>query len=123
MSRPLKFKSVEELQEKIDQYFMMCDEKDKPYTITGLALALDTTRRTLLDYEEKDEFSHTVKKAKLRCENYAEENLFTSKNTAGIIFNMKNNYDWRDKQEIDQNSKVDAAITVKLEGELDEWSK
>ena len=84
--RPLKFKSVKELQQKIDAYFAECDPhwveegawvqarddkrkliydadglpvqtwkvsmvktKQIPYTITGLALALDTTRETLLD--------------------------------------------------------------------------
>lgn len=121
--RPLKFKNVKELQTKIDEYFNLCDEKGKPYTITGLALSLDTTRQGLMNYQERDEFNDAIKKAKLRCENYAEEQLFVGKNTAGIIFNMKNNYGWVDKQEIDQNSKVDAAITVRMEGELEEWSK
>jgi len=91
MAKPLKFKSVKELQKKIDAYFKACDQnkrvyvlKDgktiqipdpKPYTITGLALALDTTRETLCDYGEKDGYSDTIRRAKLRCENYAEESL------------------------------------------------
>mgnify|MGYP001314968103 CR=1 FL=1 len=100
IGRPLKFQSVEELQQKIDAYFKKMDEEKRPYIITGLALALDTTRRTLLDYEEKSEFSHTIKKAKLRCENFSEESLFTSRNVTGAIFNLKNNYGWVDKQEI-----------------------
>jgi hypothetical protein len=135
--RPLKFKSVKELQEKIDAYFADCDphmeevtewvqardskgqlKKDenglnylvevthkvmteqKPYTITGLALALDTSRETLLDYEEKQEFSDTIKKAKDRCHNYVENSLLTS-NPTGAIFNLKNNYGWKDKTEQD----------------------
>ena len=97
VGRPLKFNSVEELEEKIEAYFIECDTKEDPYTITGLALALDTTRRTLIDYENKDEYSHTIKKAKQKCENYAEKYLFNGKNTAGVIFNMKNNYGWVDK--------------------------
>jgi hypothetical protein len=128
--RPLKFKSAKELQKKIDEYFESCFEEVwqqnaegnwepvldrhgeilrrqiKPFTITGLALALDTTRETLLDYEEKDEFSDTIKRAKQRCENYAEEQLFktNAKNITGIIFNLKNNYGrWADKQEVDTN--------------------
>lgn len=101
VGRPLKFGSVEEMQEKIDAYFEECDVKEDPYTITGLALALDTSRETLLDYEDKDEFSDTVKKAKLKCENYAEKFLFKGKNVVGSIFNLKNNYKrWVDKQEI-----------------------
>jgi hypothetical protein len=101
--RPLKFKSVKELQMQIDNYFESCDEKGRPYTTTGLALALDTNRHTLLDYEEKDGFSHTIKKAKLKIENYAEEALYTSKQTAGVIFNLVNNHKWINKQDITQN--------------------
>jgi hypothetical protein len=103
--RPPKFNSVEELQDKIDEYFQECDEKSRPRTITGLALALDTTRETLLDYQDKDEYSYTIKKAKLRCENFAEEHLFSGRNVAGAIFNLKNNYSrWVDRQEIDNKN-------------------
>ena len=127
--RPLKFKSVKELQEKIDAYFAECDphivekevidvvrEKGKwirdevvtrkfmteqiPYTITGLALALGTTRDLLLDYEEKDQFSDTIKEAKNKCHNFAERKLFET-NATGPIFNLKNNYGWKDKTEQD----------------------
>jgi hypothetical protein len=41
VGRPLKFKTVEEMQEKIDAYFADCIEKERPFTITGLALALE----------------------------------------------------------------------------------
>jgi hypothetical protein len=107
VGRPLKFETVEMLQEKIDAYFNECDEKEEPYTITGLALALNTTRETLLDYEDKEEFSDTVKRAKLKCENFAEKHLFKGKNgVVGAIFNLKNNYSrWVDKQEIINKTK------------------
>lgn len=111
VGRPLKFQSVEELNEKIEAYFDSCwDEEEscykRPYTITGLALALDTSRKVLLDYERRnDEYSDTIKRAKNRVENYAEEALFTSKQTAGVIFNLKNNHGWVDKteQQVDAN--------------------
>lgn len=103
MGRPLKFKSPEEIEEKANVYFKECDEKDKPYTMTGLAIALDTDRKTLLNYEDRDDFFPTIKKIKLRVENYAEEKLFNGGNTAGVIFNLKNNYGWVDKQEVDNN--------------------
>lgn len=75
--------------------------EQKPYTITGVALALNTSRRTLLDYESKDdEISHTIKGAKDKCEQFAEQMLFTANNVTGSIFNLKNNYDsWKDKTE------------------------
>ena len=99
----MKFNSPQEIEKLADEYFKMCDEKGKPYTITGLALALDTDRRTLLNYEEKDDFFPTIKKVKQKVENYAEEKLFNGSNTAGVIFNLKNNYGWVDKQEVDTN--------------------
>lgn len=100
--QPLKFSSPEELQKKIDAYFAMCDEKGKPYTITGLAVFLDTTRETIMDYAGRDNYSDTVRKAKLKIHSYAEESLWTARNATGIIFNLKNNYPqhWKDRQEI-----------------------
>src|SRR5690606_4306358 len=74
----------------------------KPPTITGLAVHLDTSRRTLLDYEDRDdELSHTIKTAKDRIESFAEEQLYTNPRTAGVIFNLVNNYKWVNKSEVD----------------------
>jgi len=100
--RWLKFQSPEELQELIDDYFEEMDEKELPYTITGLALHLDTTRETLLDYSKKERFSDTIIKAKLKIQNYAENELFRKQGqVAGIIFNLKNNYKgWKEEQTI-----------------------
>lgn len=104
--RPPKYTNAEEMQEKIDKYFIECDVKNEPYTVTGLALALDVDRRTLLNYSEKDEFFPTIKKAKLKVENYLEKRLINDSSTTGIIFNLKNNYDWRDKQEIEHSGNL-----------------
>jgi len=98
--RPLKFKTPEEIQQKADKYFKDCGEKEKPITITGLALALETSRETLINYEKKDEFFDVIKKVKLVCENYAEDRMFQARNPAGPIFALKN-YGWRDRQETD----------------------
>lgn len=83
-----------------------------PYTITGLALALNTTRQTLLEYQGEVEgrekadpqFADTIKAAKLRCENFNEQMLFSPSPT-GSIFNLKNNYGWKDKTEQDLHVK------------------
>lgn len=101
--RPLKFKTVKELQELIEKYFRDCKRQKRPYTITGLAIALDTTRDVLLDYENVyPQYSNTVKKAKQKCENFAEEKLFGNTQVAGAIFNLKNNYkNWKDRSELE----------------------
>lgn len=98
VGRPLKFGTPEELQSKIDEYFSLCEVKEKPVSITGLAIHLDTFRQTLCNYELKDEFVDTIKKAKQKVENFYEERL-TLPNVAGVVFALKN-FDWSDKQEI-----------------------
>jgi len=128
--RPLKFKTVEELDIKIQSYFDSCFEEVvdgevkkknqiKPLTITGLAIFLDTSRDTLLDYKEKPEYSDSIKKALAVCENYAEEKLFGN-NVAGVIFNLKNNYGWKDKTEQDITSGGKSIVpTLEQKGESD----
>lgn len=112
--RPLKFKSVEELQEKIDAYFASCDEENEPITITGLALALDTTRDTLCDYGEKAEFSDTIKIAKLRVENAYEKRLIRRGN-GGDVFALKN-FGWKDTKDIDGNLNIKQALVEFVDG-------
>jgi hypothetical protein len=98
--RPPKFKSVKELERKIAEYFQKREENEKPLTITGLALALDTTRGTLLEYQGRGGgFGAAIRRAKARCEQYAEDRLFGSKQCTGAIFTLKNNYGWNDIRE------------------------
>jgi len=110
--RPLKFKSVEELQELADQYF--ADTPEVEWTITGLALALDTTRQTLINYEDKDEFLDTIKKYKTRVENAYEKSL-RKYGRSGDIFGLKN-FGWKDRSEVEQSGE----ITHKYEDMTDE---
>ena len=111
--RPLKY-TLKDMQTKIDKFFMDCDANDIPYTITGLALALDTDRQTLLNYQQKDEFVDTIKKAKLKVENQYEQRLIKN-GRSGDIFALKN-FGWQDKQEIDQNigNKDDKPFNIDL---------
>lgn len=102
--RPLKYKTKEELQEAIDNYFIMCDEQKRPYTITGLGLAVGLDRKQLLEYGEREEFFNTIKEAKLKIHNFAEEHLYCSGIATGVIFNLKNNFGWQDKTEVNNNN-------------------
>ena len=120
--QPPYFKTAEEMQRRVDLYFLACKANqsgehdsfasltpeelkvvktvDDVYpSVTGLALALGfNARKSLIDYAEKDEFFNTVKKAKLRVENAIEQRLFHN-NATGSIFNLKNNFEWVDKVE------------------------
>lgn len=95
--RPPKYNTPQEMQEAIDLYFQ---DNEIP-TVTGLALALGfDTRHALLYYEhEKPEFVTTIKKAKTRVEDAIEHRLLSGQAAAGCIFNLKNNFGWKDAQE------------------------
>lgn len=104
--RPKIYKEVEKMKFKIDNYFKQCDINNEPYTITGLCIALDICRDTLLEYMKREEFSDTIKKAKLKVENYLEKHLITDSSATGIIFNLKNNFGWSDKQQIEHSGNI-----------------
>lgn len=106
--RPLNFKTVEELQKKIDDYFNSCDEESEPITITGLALALGTSRETLCEYEERDAFVDTIKTAKLRVQ-HAYEKRLVKRGNGGDIFALKN-FGWKDKSEVDNTLNIKSAF-------------
>ncbi len=156
--KPLKFKTVEELEKGIDLYFASLYDyardmwgnrlKDKDYkpqegdednphagfvmkkvkvaTVTGLAVALDTTRETLLNYEsgmyddrvdgeltddsnaieskelqewneQVQKYSDTIKRAKQMILEDTEQQLFKPGRATGAIFSLKVNYEWQDK--------------------------
>ena len=98
--RPPKWTDPKVVEQQGLAFFEECIAKKMPLTITGLALALETTRQTLIDYEEKDEFLDTIKRLKSMCENYAEQQAFIGKNPGGAIFSLKN-FGWRDQQHTD----------------------
>ncbi len=135
--RPPFYNSVEDMQKKIDAYFEECDGKvlldelgrpvrdkygkiirddRKPYTITGLALALGfTSRQALLNYEEKEEFVDTVTRAKARVEKYAEERLYDNNGANGAKFSLANNFKgWSEKQQIEGSINTKQEITIEL---------
>jgi predicted adenine nucleotide alpha hydrolase (AANH) superfamily ATPase len=129
--RPPKYETPEEMQEAIDSYFSDIETHNeevvrkelsasllKHPSVTGLTLALGfSERKSLIDYSEKDEFLHTIKKAKLRVENYVEERLYHN-NAAGCIFNLKNNFGWKDKQEIENTGNINIMYSDEQDSNL-----
>jgi len=112
----MKWKTVWEIQPTIDEYFSTTPKDE--WTITGLALALDTSRETLCDYQWIDEFSDTIKKAKLKVEHSYEIDLKKSGRT-GTIFALKN-FDWKDKTEVENtNLNLNKDVTDATDEELD----
>ena len=116
MGRPKAFKDNKELEILIDGYFNYCDELPRPYTVLSLCIYLGITRETLLQYAKLEAYSDTITCAKLKIEAYAEDCLYTAKNPTGIIFNLKNNWKWHDKQEIENSGSLDVSNKVDLTG-------
>ena len=132
--RPKLFTSVEEVKKKIDEYFDYCDNRlihgydnktneqfayisPEPYTMSGLAYYLGMDRKSLLNYSKDEEFFPTIKNARDRVEMDIERRM-NDKNTftPGLIFNAKNNFDWKDKTESDITTggeKFDSLVIVK----------
>lgn len=105
--RPPIWDDPEAFQKAVDEYF---DENESPKW-SGLALHLGfESRKSLWEYGKKPEFSNPVKKALLRIEQYYEDNLLT-RNATGAIFALKN-FDWKDKQEIDQKTEHSGGISI-----------
>ena len=93
-------------------------------TVTGLAYHLGfDSRQSIADYAKDDRFSYTIKRAKLQIERYLEHTLFGN-NVTGTIFNLKNNFGWTDKLDINADVSQDIKITeAELDKEIAELQK
>jgi DNA-packaging protein gp3 len=134
MGRPAQFETAEELQQEIDNYFEYIkgdfnyegdpnDEKrdikvytryPEPATITGLALYLGfESRQSFYDYQNRENFSYTIKRARLRIENNYEAMMITARNPAGAIFALKN-LGWEDKHTLagDKNQPLNLQVEI-----------
>lgn len=122
--RKLKFEDPEELEKKIARYFETAAAADKPPTMSGLALFLQTNRMTLLNYIDSAKTDGNSKKAqcgellvmaKAQIECFLEEKLITNY-SRGLEFVLKNGYQgWSDKAAVT----VSGGVDVKHEGEVD----
>lgn len=108
VGRPLKFQSVDDLQEQIDAYFATVVPSQ--YTITGLAMALGVDRLTLINYQDREEFFNTIKDAKTKVE-FGYELSLRANGRAGDIFGLKN-FGWTDKTETDITSKGESVGAI-----------
>lgn len=134
--RPMAYNSVEELEAAIEEYFdsedaYITESEGKSVfspTVSGLAFHLGITTETLRTYGENDKFSATVKRAKQRIEISLEKRLY-GQTVTGTIFNLKNNFGWKDKTEREHTGTLgitdmsDDQLDKKLKSLLDAASK
>lgn len=120
--RPLKY-SPEELYEEATKYFKKCDETiisldkstlktiTKPKTLSWLCLWLKVNKDYISEKAKDERFSETIKQIRLEVENNIEEWILQwSYNATSWIFNLKNNFNWKDKSEVDQNLNANVKI-------------
>lgn len=99
--RPLKFKSVEELKKKIEDYYDYCEMNDKPLTLSRLAVFLEIDRATLYNYSQREPFFDTIKNARERVQADMEERaLANQSNSTFSIFSLKNNFGWTNEDKV-----------------------
>lgn len=124
VGRPRLFNSPEDLEKAIEAYFEACDSRLVTITVDGPNGQVDQTVRKPAPYSMADlcrmlgfldrwglreysanypEYSAAYKKARLRIEGQRERFLYEppkGAQPACTIFDLKCNYDWRDKQEV-----------------------
>ena len=127
IGRPALFRTPEEMQAKIDEYFAtqvgdfpVRDEvghqmyskagvplfKEQPPTVADMALFLGFSDRTsFYEYKTREDFSDTVKRAITRIEAYAERGVMVKDKPTGNIFWLKN-HGWKAEEE----TKVDVSL-------------
>lgn len=99
-----------EVQERVGMYFSLCEEDDMKPTVSGLGLALGYDRRRLWEIvnnitdhtaslvpETRDVIKKAYQILTVQMENYMQNGKI---NPVAGIFLMKNNMDYKDKQEV-----------------------
>lgn len=85
----------------------------KPLTITGMCMSIDCSRQTLSVYADNPKFTDTIRKARLLIEQSTEEGISTGSVNAQIgIFSLKNNFNWKDKTEVENTMKVEGVKEI-----------
>ncbi|MBO4265472.1 MAG: hypothetical protein J5922_05275 [Clostridia bacterium] len=122
MAKGKAFSSPSDMEKKINRYFESisrrvprCDKDGEliknqngddfyslewiePPTLSGLCLYLNISKETFLRYGRNEEYSKTVKWAMGVMENYLENALFRDKQVQGVMFSLKSNYGWDEKE-------------------------
>lgn len=99
-----KPKTVQEMEDRIDDYLGKCFDAGLPPTVEGMSMAIDYDRVTVYQIEHEManvKFSNVVKRAKDFISNYdATLGMSNKLNAAIYCFRAKNMYGMKDVQEI-----------------------
>jgi hypothetical protein len=104
--KPVSFESAEEIDERIETYFDICQQNDMKPSVAGFSLALGIDRRRLWEIitgkvVKPDAVTDSLKRAYLILNAQMEDYMQNGKiNPVSGIFLMKNSFQYQDKQEI-----------------------
>lgn len=92
----------------------------EPPSLTGLCLYLGIDRATFSRYgtydpdnpEESEKFCNTVSRARGRVEAYLEGRLEDKSAARGAIFNLQQNFGWKEKKEVELGPGAQNAVAV-----------
>lgn len=104
--KPVSFESAEEIDERIETYFDICQQNDMKPSVAGFSLALGVDRRRLWEIitgkvVKPDAVTDSLKRAYLILNAQMEDYMQNGKiNPVSGIFLMKNSFQYQDKQEI-----------------------
>lgn len=87
----------------------------KPITMTGFAVWAGVHKDTIFSvYANKKRYSDSIKRLRDACEAYAELLTLdpTNRNATGVIFNLKNNFGWKDKSELESHNTGELKINI-----------
>jgi len=133
MARRLQYETPGEMQALIKEYFETCKKhregKVQPESITddlhptviGLANVLQLTRKSLINYGNREEFSEIVQDAKGKIEAYLVQLLH--KDTNGVKFNLTNNFGYKEQSQVENTGPGGGPMVGKIEIEFVDASK
>ena len=104
--KPVSFESAEEVEERTETYFEICQQNDMKPSVAGYALALGISRKTLWEIVsgrlvKPPAVCDMLKRAYLVLNAQMEDYMQNGKiNPVSGIFLMKNSFQYQDKQEI-----------------------
>lgn len=127
--RPKIFETPEALQKAFDEYMGWCAAYTRPTlnnkggitevpapripTVGDFCEYHKIDRRTLYEYDQRPEYSDTIKSIQERILERKHNALLNGEgNTTGLIFDLKCNHGWRDKQVIEHEGEVRVTLNL-----------
>jgi hypothetical protein len=110
--------TINQIDKYFEEYKKDCETNEKPSTIQGFEsyICAKRLRKKFTEYENDPKYSATIKKIKKYFESDLVNNALKGKYNASVsIFLMKNNYGYKDSQEIKHSGLKPLEITVDSE--------